>query len=100
MAQVVVVAGEPGLDKMFQVVKSFKNSSVSSNPLNGFSSDSLNDELSQAWTLRECEYSSGMLRVQCYYLTRWVGSLPQVWEQSHELLLTGLLIEVRGETFS
>lgn len=71
-----------------------------SNPLNGFSSDSLNDELSQAWTLRECEYSSGMLRVQCYYLTSWVGSLPQVWEQSHELLLTGLLIEVRGETFS
>lgn len=44
MAQVVVVAGESGLDKMFQVVKS----SVSSNPLNGFSSDSLNDELSQA----------------------------------------------------
>lgn len=62
MAQVVVVAGESGL--------SFKNSSVSSNPLNGFSSDSLNDELSQARTLRECEYSSGMLRVQCYYLTR------------------------------
>lgn len=48
MAQVVVVAGESGLDKMFQVVKSFKNSSVSSNPLKGFSSDSLNDELSQA----------------------------------------------------
>lgn len=40
MAQVVVVAGESGLDKMFQVVKSFKTSSVScSNPLNGFSSD-------------------------------------------------------------
>lgn len=38
MAQVVVVAGESG--KMFQVVKSCKNSSVScSNPLNGFSSD-------------------------------------------------------------